>query len=82
MRKFAVKLARGAVKVIGRLPLKVHYFFAGVITWILRDVMRYRNDTGISSLYTTISISILANCLLKQSGSVPQITSVCTRAGL
>ena len=50
MRKFAVKLARGAVKVIGRLPLKVHYFFAGVITWILRDVMRYRNDVVLTNL--------------------------------
>lgn len=50
MRKFAVKLARGAVKVIGRLPLKVHYFFAGVITWILRDIMRYRNDVVLTNL--------------------------------
>ena len=50
MRKFAVKLARGAVKVIGRLPLKVHYFFAGLITWILRDIMRYRNDVVLTNL--------------------------------
>lgn len=50
MRKFAVKLARGAVKVIGRLPLKVHYFFAGLITWLLRDVMRYRNDVVLTNL--------------------------------
>ncbi len=50
MRKFGVKLARGAVKVIGRLPLKVHYIFAGFITWILRDVMRYRNDVVMTNL--------------------------------
>lgn len=50
MRKFAVKLTRGAVKIIGRLPLKVHYFFAGLITWILRDVMRYRNDVVLTNL--------------------------------
>ena len=50
MRKFAVKLARGAVKVIGRLPLKVHYFFAGLITWLLRDIMRYRNDVVLTNL--------------------------------
>ena len=50
MRKFGVILARGAVKVIGSLPLKVHYFFAGLITWILRDVMRYRNDVVLTNL--------------------------------
>ena len=50
MRKFAVKLARGAVKVIGRLPLKVHDFFAGLITWLLRDIMRYRNDVVLTNL--------------------------------
>lgn len=50
MRKFAVKLTRGAVKIIGRLPLKIHYCFAGLITWILRDVMRYRNDVVLTNL--------------------------------
>lgn len=50
MGKFSVKIARGAVKVIGRLPLKVHYVFAGFITWILRDVMKYRNDVVMTNL--------------------------------
>ena len=50
MGKFGVKIARGAVKVIGSFPLKVHYAFAGFITWILRDVMRYRNDVVMTNL--------------------------------
>ena len=50
MGKFGVKILRGAVKVVGSLPLKVHYAFAGFITWILRDVMRYRNDVVLTNL--------------------------------
>lgn len=50
MGKFGVKIARGAVKVIGSFPLKVHYAFAGFITWILRDVMRYRNEVVMTNL--------------------------------
>ena len=42
MRKFGVNILRGLVKVVGRLPLKVHYWFAGFITWVLRDVVKYR----------------------------------------
>ena len=50
MGKFGVKIVRGAVKVVGSLPLKVHYAFAGFITWVLRDVMRYRNDVVLTNL--------------------------------
>ena len=50
MGKFGVKIVRGAVKVVGSLPLKVHYAFAGFITWVLRDVMRYRNDVVMTNL--------------------------------
>ena len=50
MRKFGVKLLRGLVKIVGRLPLNVHYRFAGFITWILRDVMKYRYDVVMINL--------------------------------
>ena len=50
MRKISVKIVRGLVKVVGKLPLKVHYWFAGFITWILKDVMRYRNDVVMINL--------------------------------
>lgn len=50
MRKFGVKILRGLVKVVGRLPLKVHYWFAGFITWVLRDVMKYRYDVVMVNL--------------------------------
>ena len=35
MRNIGVKIVRGIVKVVGKLPLKVHYWFAGFITWVL-----------------------------------------------
>lgn len=50
MRNIGVKIVRGIVKVVGKLPLKVHYWFAGFITWVLRDVMRYRNDVVMTNL--------------------------------
>lgn len=50
MGKFGVKIVRGAVKVIGSLPLRFHYLFAGFITWILRDVMKYRYDVVMTNL--------------------------------
>lgn len=30
--------------VLSLLPLRVHYLFAGIITWLLRDVFNYRSD--------------------------------------
>jgi KDO2-lipid IV(A) lauroyltransferase len=50
MRKFGVKIVRGLVKVFGSLPLRVHYWFAGFITWIMRDLMRYRYDVVMINL--------------------------------
>ena len=50
MRKFGVKILRGFVRVWCRLRLKVHYFFAGFLTWVLRDVMRYRRDVVMVNL--------------------------------
>ena len=50
MRKFGVKFLRGLVRVWGRLPLKVHYSFAGFLTWVLRDVMKYRRDVVMVNL--------------------------------
>ena len=50
MGKIGVKIARCAVKVIGSLPLKFHYAFAGFITWLMRDVMKYRYDVVMTNL--------------------------------
>ena len=44
MSKLGVDIARAAVKVVGRLPLKVHYVFADFIAWLAGKVVRYRND--------------------------------------
>jgi KDO2-lipid IV(A) lauroyltransferase len=50
MRKFGVTLVRGVVKVVGRLPLKVHYFFGDFIAWVLEIVVRYRRDVVMINL--------------------------------
>ena len=50
MSKLGVNIVRGIVKVVGRLPLKFHYSFAGFMTWVMRDVMRYRYDVVITNV--------------------------------
>ena len=36
--------------VLSLLPLRVHYLFAGIISWLLRDVFKYRRDV----IYTNL----------------------------
>lgn len=43
-------IIRGSMKALGALPLGFHYAWAGVITWILRDVMHYRKDVVMVNL--------------------------------
>lgn len=50
MSELSVKMARGAVKIVGKLPLKVHYVFADVVAWLARSVFRYRNDVVMVNL--------------------------------
>lgn len=50
MNKFGVGLARGIVKVVGRLPLGVHHIFGRFISWILKNVMHYRYDVVMTNL--------------------------------
>ena len=45
MKKLCAKLIRGLVVLISMLPLKVHYFIGDVMSWILKNVVRYR--TGV-----------------------------------
>ncbi len=44
MSKLGVDIARGVVKVVGKLPLKVHYVFADFVAWLAGKVIGYRND--------------------------------------
>ena len=41
MSKLGVDIARAAVKVVGRLPLKVHYVFADFIAWLAGQTAVY-----------------------------------------
>lgn len=50
MSKLGVNIVRGIVKVVGSLPLKFHYCFAGFMAWVMRDVMRYRYDVVITNV--------------------------------
>lgn len=50
MRDLGAKLLRGFVKVIGRLPLKFHYAFCGLVVWFVKNVMHYRYDVVYTNL--------------------------------
>ena len=43
-------MLRGSVKLLGKLPLKVHYVFGGFVSWFLKKVMRYRYDVVMTNL--------------------------------
>lgn len=45
MNNIKVKLFRGLMVMLSRLPLKFHYFVCGGLAWILKNVVRYR--TGV-----------------------------------
>ena len=44
MKNFKLTLLTAAVRFLAMFPLKVHYFWADVIAWVLRSVVGYRRD--------------------------------------
>ena len=44
MRKLFVNIIRGTIVLLSKLPLKFHYFFGDIISWIALNVLRYRYD--------------------------------------
>lgn len=44
MKKAIAKVIRGLMFILAQLPLKVHYFFGDIMSWILRSVFRYRTN--------------------------------------
>lgn len=50
MRDLSVKIARGAIKILGKLPLKFHYFMGDVLSWFAKNVIRYRADVVLVNL--------------------------------
>ena len=50
MKKLFVNIIRGAIVLISKLPLKVHYFVGDILSWIAGKLFRYRYDTVIVNL--------------------------------
>ena len=50
MKKAIAKVIRGLMFILAQLPLKVHYLFAGVFTWFIKRVMKYRADVILVNL--------------------------------
>ena len=50
MKKLLVNIARGVVVVISRLPLRFHYFMGRILSWILKNVLKYRYGTVMINL--------------------------------
>lgn len=44
MKNLKLAFLTAAVRIFAAFPLKVHYFWADVVAWVLRDVVRYRRD--------------------------------------
>ncbi len=45
MKKLFADIIRGCIVIIGKLPLKFHYFWGDMVTWLAKNVIHYR--TGI-----------------------------------
>ena len=43
MRKLSVKIVRGLIVLLSKLPLKFHYFMGDVLSWFAKNVFRYRS---------------------------------------
>ena len=43
MKGLCVKIIRGIIVVLSKLPLKFHYFMGDVLSWFMKNVIRYRS---------------------------------------
>ncbi len=43
-------LLKGLLRLLGHLPLNIHYALSGVLCWLVRDVVRYRYDTVLTNI--------------------------------
>ena len=44
MKKLIADIVRGCIVVVGKLPLKFHYFMGDILSWIVEKLLRYRSD--------------------------------------
>lgn len=50
MNKLFVNIIRGAIVLLSKLPLKLHYFFGDLLSWFARNILRYRYDVVMINL--------------------------------
>ena len=43
MKGLVVKIIRGIIKLLGKLPLKFHYFMGDIFSWFAKNILRYRS---------------------------------------
>ena len=50
MKKIGVKITRALLVTLSRLPLKFHYFMGDVLSWFVKNVIRYRYDVVLTNI--------------------------------
>lgn len=50
MKNVLVKIFRGLIVMLSRLPLKFHYFMGDVLSWLAGKVVRYRADVVMTNI--------------------------------
>lgn len=50
MKKVAVKIVRGVLVILSKFPLKFHYFMGDVLSWLMKNVLRYRYDVVVMNI--------------------------------
>ncbi|MCQ2141566.1 MAG: hypothetical protein MJY83_04405 [Bacteroidales bacterium] len=50
MKKIAKFILKGILRLLGSLPLKVHYRLARFLAWLAGDVLRYRRDVVMTNI--------------------------------
>lgn len=50
MNKILVKIVRGCLVLLSKLPLKFHYFMGSVFAWFAEKVIRYRYNTVLTNI--------------------------------
>ncbi len=44
MKKLLASVILGCIRLLGKLPLKFHYFWGDIVAWLAKNVLRYRSD--------------------------------------
>ena len=50
MNKIAVKIFRGLMVALSKLPLKFHYFMGDFLSWVMKNLVKYRYDVVVTNV--------------------------------